>query len=259
MRASAPAPVAQANRNSSRSLRRSLRSERIGHHQSPQSKQSLGQTRKLPPLLSHRRAGCSELTRSVRTRGRQPTSLAGDLGWPLRRAALLYGDAEAVKDGARVVTYAELAARVGAIAHGLRDLGVPASARVGFLGVNSIAHIECWFAVPMSGRILVDLNFRLAVPELEFIVNDWDIELLIWGSGCQGGVVECRPGRVGGVCWWGGVPGTARDRAQLCGCDSRLIFEGWLPHDPVFVAVRVLVAGAAANQGVAVAHSAFRG
>jgi hypothetical protein len=42
-----------------------------------------------------------------------------------------------------------------------------------------------------------------------------------------------------------GFPGRRETGAQLCGCDSRLIFEGWLPHDPVFVAVRDLGAGAA--------------
>jgi len=35
-----------------------------------------------------------------------------------------------------------------------------------------------------------------------------------------------------------------RERAQLFGGVARLIFEGWVPHDPVFVAVRGLDAGA---------------
>ena len=53
-----------------------------------------------------------------------------------------------------------------------------------------------------------------------------------------------------GVGWCGpGFPGR-RERAQLFGGDARLIFEGWVPHDPVFVAVRGLEAGAASGRSV---------
>jgi hypothetical protein len=41
-----------------------------------------------------------------------------------------------------------------------------------------------------------------------------------------------------------------RERAQLIGGVARLIFEGWVPHDPVFVAVRGLGAGAATDRVV---------
>ena len=54
-----------------------------------------------------------------------------------------------------------------------------------------------------------------------------------------------------GVCLVGpGFPGR-RERAQLFGGVARLIFEGWVPHDPVFVAVRGLGAGAARDRVVA--------
>lgn len=44
-----------------------------------------------------------------------------------------------------------------------------------------------------------------------------------------------------------GVPGAARADSALFGGGARLIFEGWVPHDPVFVAVRGLEAGAATD------------
>jgi len=47
-----------------------------------------------------------------------------DLGWPLQRAAALHPNATAVIDSERRVSYAELARRVG------------------FLGPNSLAHME---------------------------------------------------------------------------------------------------------------------
>jgi long-chain acyl-CoA synthetase len=106
----------------------------------------------------------------------------GDLGWPLRRAARLHPATAAVSDGGRVVAYDELAHRVAALGGGLSALGLGAGARVGFLGVNSLAHLECWLGVPAAGRVLVDLNFRLAEDELAFMVEDCELEVLIVGA-----------------------------------------------------------------------------
>ena len=108
-----------------------------------------------------------------------PNCATGDLGWPLNRAAALFGDVPAVIDGDLTLTYRQLSERVFALGGALDELQIPAGARIGFLGVNSIAHAECWFAVPIAGRVLVDLNFRLATAELEFIVNDCEIQVLI--------------------------------------------------------------------------------
>ncbi len=101
------------------------------------------------------------------------------LGWPLRRAARLYRDSTAVVSGERTVSYGELAARAAGLASALSELGVPAGGRVGFLGVNSLAHLEAWLGVPAASRVLVDLNFRLAEDELAFIVDDCEPEVLI--------------------------------------------------------------------------------
>jgi long-chain acyl-CoA synthetase len=106
-------------------------------------------------------------------------SAAGDLGWPLRRAAGLFGDTVGVVDGDRTVTYSELRSRVAGLAAGLTGLGIAPGARVGFLGANSLAHLECWLGVPVAGRVLVDLNFRLAEEELAFMVDDCRLEVLI--------------------------------------------------------------------------------
>jgi long-chain acyl-CoA synthetase len=95
-----------------------------------------------------------------------------DLGWPLRRAERLHGGVAGVRVDGRWLTYRELAGRVGA-------LDLPAGARVGFLGANSLAHFEAWLGVPAAGAVLVSLNFRLAREELEYIARDADLSLLI--------------------------------------------------------------------------------
>jgi long-chain acyl-CoA synthetase len=106
----------------------------------------------------------------------------GDLSWPLERAARLWPDEVAVVCGDLSITYAELRHRVNGLGAALSELGVAAGARVGFLGVNSLAHLEAWLAVPAHGRVLVDLNFRLADAELAFMIDDCEPELLIAGE-----------------------------------------------------------------------------
>ena len=95
----------------------------------------------------------------------------GDLSWPLARAAALFRDSPAVAD----LTYGELARRVGALGGALGGLGE----RIGYMGANSLAHLEAWLAVPAFGRVLVDLNFRLAPEELAFMADDAGIDVLI--------------------------------------------------------------------------------
>ncbi len=106
-------------------------------------------------------------------------SRSGDLSWPLRRATDLYASSPAVVDGERRVTYRELARRVGALGAALDALTLPTGSRVGFLGINSLAHVDCTLGVPAFGRVLVDLNFRLAATELAFMVSDCEIEMLV--------------------------------------------------------------------------------
>jgi long-chain acyl-CoA synthetase len=102
-------------------------------------------------------------------------TVAGDLGWPLARAAALFGDAQAVAAGGRTVTYAELARRVGGVGAALGELG----GRIGYLGANSLAHLEAWLAVPAFGGVLVDLNFRLSADELAFMVQDAGVDAVV--------------------------------------------------------------------------------
>jgi long-chain acyl-CoA synthetase len=103
----------------------------------------------------------------------------GDLSWSLVRASRLRPDAAGIVDGSRVVTYAELARRVGALGGALDLLGVGRGARVGILASNSLAHVECFIGVPSFGRVVVSLNVRLAEEELAFIVDDAEIAALI--------------------------------------------------------------------------------
>ena len=80
-------------------------------------------------------------------------------------------------------TYRDFDARVDACALYLRDgLGVGKGDRVAMLAHNSSDHFEVEFACRRIGAIFLPLNWRLAVPELEFIVGDADPKALIAGA-----------------------------------------------------------------------------
>ena len=101
------------------------------------------------------------------------------LGATLERPQRLFADREAVVDGDARWTYRELGRRVAAFDSGLTELGLAAGDVVGVLGLNSAAHLVAWLAVPRSGRVLNDLNVRLAPAELAFILDDCSARVLL--------------------------------------------------------------------------------
>ncbi|MBI2771954.1 MAG: AMP-binding protein [Burkholderiales bacterium] len=96
----------------------------------------------------------------------------------LTRAARLYGDNEAVVDGAVHLTYAGLAERVHRLAAGMAGLGLVTGDRVGLLSRNSFRCIEVNLACSALGLILVPINFRLAAPEIAFITEDTGLRVM---------------------------------------------------------------------------------
>jgi long-chain acyl-CoA synthetase len=103
----------------------------------------------------------------------------GTLDTPMRRAASVRRDHVAVVDGDTQLTYGELDRRIAGARAGLRELGLQSGDRVGGLALNSSRHLEASMGVPTSNLVLNDLNFRLALPELEFIVNDSGARVLL--------------------------------------------------------------------------------
>jgi long-chain acyl-CoA synthetase len=96
----------------------------------------------------------------------------GTLDTPIRRARMVAGNKVGLIDGDVQLTYRELSDRIDRIRGGLLGLGLGHGDRIAGLALNSAAHFEAWTAVPTAGLVFNDLNFRLALPELEFIVND---------------------------------------------------------------------------------------
>ena len=72
----------------------------------------------------------------------------------------------------RRFTYAEFGDRVRRLAGALRDAGLKAGDRVAFLSLNCHRLLEAYFGVLEASCVLLPLNFRLAAPELTYILND---------------------------------------------------------------------------------------
>lgn len=70
-----------------------------------------------------------------------------------------------------VTTYADWADDVRRLAGALDRLGIPRSARVGSFSWNSIRHLNLYFAVPASGRVLHCINIRLFPEQISFVIN----------------------------------------------------------------------------------------
>jgi len=131
-------------------------------------------------------------------------------------------DGEAIVDGETRLTYAQWARRVRGLTAGLRSLGLGTGDVVASIGQNTFRHLECWVGIPPAGMVLNDLNYRLAVPELEFIINDCAARAIV----ADGAYLE-----------------VARQLKQRCSCIEYLVYfgaepapQGWVHWDDLCAA-----------------------
>jgi len=81
----------------------------------------------------------------------------------------------------RRMSWGELLNRSAQMAQALADAGVAAGDRVAFLDKNGIEHFEVFFGAAMLNAVCVDVNWRLAAPEVQFIVDDAEAKVLVVG------------------------------------------------------------------------------
>jgi fatty-acyl-CoA synthase len=84
-----------------------------------------------------------------------------------------------VHDG-RELTYRQVCDRATRLAHALAATGVRHGDRVAYLGPNHPAFLETLFATGLLGGVFVPLNFRLAPPELDYMLRDSGAAVLVW-------------------------------------------------------------------------------
>src|SRR5476649_2008494 len=88
-----------------------------------------------------------------------------------RRTRALYGDREALVDGALRLSYAQFFERCDQWSAALQGLGVQPGDRVAYIAPNTHAQLESFYAVPQIGAVLVPINYRLTSDDFKFIVT----------------------------------------------------------------------------------------
>ena len=87
----------------------------------------------------------------------------------------------ALVQGERRISWGQLLARSGQVANLLAAAGVGNQDRVAFLDKNGIEHFEVFYGAALLNAVCVDVNWRLAPPEVEYIVNDAQAKVLVVG------------------------------------------------------------------------------
>jgi acyl-CoA synthetase (AMP-forming)/AMP-acid ligase II len=82
----------------------------------------------------------------------------------------------------RVTTYRELDRRTSQVANGLIAAGLKPQARVAFLDKNSDRFFDIYLGTAKSNTVLVGVNWRLAPPEIAYVINDAKAEALFVGQ-----------------------------------------------------------------------------
>ncbi len=93
---------------------------------------------------------------------------------------LPFGKALIFKD--KVLTYLQLHTQSNRVAHALLAQGVKARSRVALLAKDSLKSYEILFACNKINAVMVPINWRLAAPEVSYILRDANVEVLFVGT-----------------------------------------------------------------------------
>src|ERR1041384_2559215 len=97
-----------------------------------------------------------------------------------QNAATHFGEVEIVSKepgGSHRYRYREFARRTQQLMHALDALGIAAGQRIATLAWNHYRHLECYFAIPCTERILHTLNLRLSAEDLAYIIEHADDQI----------------------------------------------------------------------------------
>src|SRR3954463_12870753 len=133
----------------------------------------------------------------------------------LRRHADERGAKIALREASETLSYAQLEQRARRVARGLQSAGVAAGDRVCYLGKNTLAYFEFFLGAAQLGAVTVPINWRLAPPEIELVLDDARPRMLL---------VE---GSFSSV-----ASGIAAHVARLCTGGVDDTFAGWRDSQP---------------------------
>ncbi len=88
-------------------------------------------------------------------------------------------DAVALRLADSSLTWTELDARAASVASSLAAAGVGSGDRVGLIDKNGFEYFELLFGCARLGAVLVAVNWRLAAPEMAYILNDAEAKVVV--------------------------------------------------------------------------------
>jgi long-chain acyl-CoA synthetase len=104
-----------------------------------------------------------------------------DVAGVLRRNVAQGAGRPALVMGSERRTWGELGDRAAKVANAIVAAGVGPQERIAFCDKNSLEYFEVTFGAAMANAVVVALNWRLAPPEMEGVLNDAGAKLLIVG------------------------------------------------------------------------------
>lgn len=116
--------------------------------------------------------------------------LTGDM---LRRSAKRFPSKPAIICGSQVMTYTALDSQANQLANALLTLGLEKGAKVGILCRNIIEYGVAFFGVARSGYVLTNVSVLYAPDELVYVLEQADVEVLIYDKVFAGKIREVRP------------------------------------------------------------------
>ena len=119
-------------------------------------------------------------------------------------------------------TYSQLNEQASKVAQGLIKAGCAPAARVGHMGKNTDTYFELLGGTAKSKTVLVGVNWRLAAPEVAYVLNDAKVEVLFVGSDFMELVESILPE----------VPSVREVIAMDGGHPSWVSFETWRDRHP---------------------------
>ena len=100
----------------------------------------------------------------------------------VRARAKVRGDAIAYEFEGRQTSFAEFDIKTNRVANALIALGVKPRERIAYLGKNSDIYFELLMGAMKANVVMAPVNWRLAGPEVAFIVGDCKAPVLFVGQ-----------------------------------------------------------------------------
>ncbi len=91
-------------------------------------------------------------------------------------------DVVVLHSGDEAITYAQLDERSSRVANGLLAVGVQPQDHIAWLDKNSPEFFDLWFGAAKVNAVLTPVNWRLAPPEVAYIVNDAQATVFVVGQ-----------------------------------------------------------------------------